>query len=180
MRVISNGVLGGGVFIYTRETEKLIGRGCVLIDQENTGQKPTTSCVSAIKAIPVRVVLSSTDVLVEECSCTVSIPISINRVWDTDVDLTVNASVSPTATYNPSGETIRAAISGVDYYSLSGVVTITAGNLYENFDVTLISNTGDGTKSFFNINVVDIEYGTICAEDLTNSSIKVVIQPTGI
>ena len=120
------------------------------------------------------------DILVSECDCTISIPIQINRVWSTDVDLTVQATVSPTATYNPSGETIRAAISGIDYHSVSGVVTITAGNLYENFDITLISNTEDGTKSFFNIYVTDIEYGTICAEDLTNASIKVVIQPTGV
>lgn len=180
MRVISRATLGGGIFIYTRETEKLVGRGCILVDQENTAQKPTTSCFSAIKAIPVKVALPSTHILVEECSCTISVPISINRVWDTDVDISVNASVSPTATYNPSGETIRAAISGSDYHAISGVVTITAGNLYENFDITLISNIGDGTKSFFNIDVTDIEYGTICTEDLTDASIKVVIQPTGI
>lgn len=180
MRVISNGLLGGGVFVYTRETEKLTGRGCVLVDKENTAGKPTTSCVSAIRAMPVKVAMQSNDILVNECSCTVNIPISINRVWGTSVDLNVNASVSPTAVYNPSGESIRAAISGVDYHSVSGVVTIGAGSLYQNFGVTLISNTDVNTKCFFDIKVNKVEYDTICAEDLTDASVRVVIQPTGV
>lgn len=179
MRVISRATQGD-IFIFSKETEKLVGRGCVVVTKETSPGKPTTSCISAIKAMPVKIAMPEEDILVNECDCTISVPIQLNRVWSTDVDLIVQATVSPTATYNPSGETIRAAISGVDFHAYSGSITISAGNLYENFDITLISNTGDSTKSFFNVNVVDIEYGTICVEDLSNASIRVVIQPTGV
>jgi hypothetical protein len=130
--------------------------------------------------MPVKVAMPENDLLVNECSCTINVPIQINRVWSTDVDLFVNASISPTAVYNPSGESIRAAVSGVDFHARSGIVTVSSGNLFQNFNLTLISNTGNNTKCFFDINIYDVEYGTICAEDTTNSSIRVVIQPTGV
>lgn len=163
-----------GIFIFTRETEKLSGRGCVLTKQENTAQKPTTSCISAIKANPVAVALTG-DILVAECDCTIDIPITLNRTWSTDVDLIVIAK-EKTSGYNPSGETIRPAVSGVDFHAYSGNITISAGNLFENFNVELINNTGDSTKSWFQVEVVYVEYGTICREDY-NGVINVVIEP---
>lgn len=181
MRLYATGVFGDGFFNYTLETEKLIGRGCVVLKQEHTGSKPNTACKVAIKAIPVAPMYYASDLLVEKCDCVISVPITLNRAWSSDVDLYLTTYAD--GIYNPSGETIRAAVSGEDYHSISGVLTLTAGSTSGNFDVTLINNTGDNVKTYFSVIINSVEYGTICETDFDISNTvyrKVVIQPTGI
>ena len=150
-----------GRFKYTSEYERFIGRACNVVKLESSVNKLTTSCFSMLKSNPVRIYPTNKNRLICKCDCTADIPIYINRAHTEDIELVfrTNQALSSTA-YN--GESYIPAIIGQDFYSASGTITIGSGEMYGNFPVDIINNTGNPDNSYFNISLLRNPTNNIC------------------
>lgn len=150
-----------GRFKYTSEQQRFIGRACNVVKLESNINKLTTSCFSMLKSNPVTIYPTNKNHTVCKCDCTINIPIYLNRAHTEDVELVfrTNQGVG-SITYD--GDVYIPAVTGQDFYSASGVVTIGSGEMYGNFPVDIINNTGNPDNTYFNISLLRNPTDNVC------------------
>lgn len=149
-----------GKFKYTSEWQRFIGRACNVVKLESSVNKLTTSCFSMLKSNPVTIYPTDKSHIICKCDCTANIPIYLNRAHTEDVELVFKTNQrSSNITYN--GSSYIPAVTGQDFYSASGTVTIGSGEMYGNFPVNIINNSGS-PDSYFNISLLRNPTDNIC------------------
>lgn len=151
--------------------ERFIGRSCNVLNLEDNKNNLTKSCFSMLKSNPVTIYPTNKNHIVCKCDCTANIPIYLNRPNNEDVEL-VFKTTDGTANIIYDNNTYTPAITDEDFYAASGGMTISSGQLYGNFPVDIINNTGNSNYNYFTIDLLSNPTNNICT---TSYSFKVLI-----
>lgn len=163
-------------FIFTKEHRKFIGRSCQILYLETVNNKIDTSCFVMVRPDPINLDLSALQFTVQSCACATGIPICLNRAHNEDVELYLRTSTYPT-NITVSGQQVRPAVTGQDFYASSGIITIPSGSRCADFNFTLLNYTGDDVMNYFQVDVLYDRTHNICLD--SPISLRVIIMPTG-
>lgn len=157
-------------FKYTSEQQRFIGRSCNVLNLENN-KVLTKSCFSMLKPNPVTIYPKNITYEVCKCDCTVDIPIYLNRVHNEDVKLVYN-TIQRVSNIIYEDELFIPAIIDSDFYYMSGEVTVVAGNIYVNFPIDIINDTGNLNNTYFTLQFLRNTTNNICGGGNFNVVIK--------
>lgn len=162
-------------FIFTKESRKFIGRSCQLLYLETVNNKIDESCFVMVQPNQIKLDSRITQHQIQSCACATGIPICLNRVHNEDVELYLKTTTHISNTV-VSGQQVRPAVTGQDFYASSGAITIPSGSRCADFNFTLLNYTGDDVMNYFTVDVQYNKTRNICFDGY---SLEVIIMPTG-
>lgn len=163
MSVLSSGTTSG-VSRYSVEWKKFSGRACITLDKEYVASTttPTGDCFSMLKPLALSLKNDYGPLYYNECSCSINVPIYLNRPAHQDIQLSI-ATSQPSINIDYSGNAVIPAVTATDYVHHTGLYTIPSGSSYVNFPVTLIDNDSPALN-YFNVNVLYAKTRNICQD----------------